>query len=110
MHPRALTPIELADLLDAAYRQDRGLGGEGLALPERVDLAGFLGCHPDVQEEVWAAWQERMAENSDAWERVMRATGWMWSSLSPAQSTPNPFAISMGFAFVKLSNLKNEST
>ncbi|MFB9990482.1 hypothetical protein ACFFLM_00550 [Deinococcus oregonensis] len=65
MHQRDLTPVELADLLDAAYRQDRGLGGEGLGLPERVELADFLGCHPDVQAKAWLAWQELIAEGGD---------------------------------------------
>jgi hypothetical protein len=65
MHPRDLTPIELADLLDAAYRQDRGLSREGPAPELRVELADFLGCHSDVQAEAWAAWQELMTEGSD---------------------------------------------
>lgn len=53
MHPRDLTPVELADLLDAAYRQDRGLSWEGPDLKLRAELADFLGCHPGVQAEAW---------------------------------------------------------
>ncbi|WP_371827253.1 hypothetical protein [Deinococcus sp. QL22] len=48
MHPRDLTPVELADLLDAAYRQDRGLTREGPDLELRMEPADFLGCHPDM--------------------------------------------------------------
>ncbi|MFB9991156.1 hypothetical protein ACFFLM_04045 [Deinococcus oregonensis] len=51
MHPRDLTPVELADLLDAAYRQDRGLSREEPNLVTRVELADFLGCPLDVQTE-----------------------------------------------------------
>ncbi|UQN04877.1 hypothetical protein [Deinococcus sp. QL22] len=65
MHPRDLTPVELADLLDAAYRQDRGLTREGPDLELRVELADYLGCHPDVQAEAWMAWQELMADGGD---------------------------------------------
>ncbi|THF68330.1 hypothetical protein E7T06_16835 [Deinococcus sp. Arct2-2] len=65
MHPRDLTPVELADLLDAAHRQDRGLSREGPDLELRGELADFLGCHPDVQAEAWAAWQELMTEGGD---------------------------------------------
>ncbi|MFB9995467.1 hypothetical protein ACFFLM_26400 [Deinococcus oregonensis] len=65
MHPRDLSPIELADLLDAAYRQDRGWAEGGVGWMERGELANYLGCHPDVQAEAWAAWQELMAEGSD---------------------------------------------
>lgn len=65
MHPRQLTPVELADLLDAAYRQDRGLDGFGLDLAERVELADFLGCHPDIHSAAWEAWQEIMSEGGD---------------------------------------------
>ncbi|WP_245556631.1 hypothetical protein [Deinococcus aquatilis] len=61
-----MTAVELADLLDAAYRQDRGYGGEGLGLLERVELMAYLGRHPDVQTEVWAAWQELLGAREDA--------------------------------------------
>ncbi|WP_019011624.1 hypothetical protein [Deinococcus aquatilis] len=65
MHPRDLTAVELADLLDAAYRQDRGLTREGPDPEVRMELADLLGCHPDVQAEAWAAWQELMDEGGD---------------------------------------------
>ncbi|MFB9991205.1 hypothetical protein ACFFLM_04310 [Deinococcus oregonensis] len=66
MHPRDLTAVELADLLDAAYRQDRSLSREGPDLVTRVELADFLGCHPEVQAEAWSAWQEILeAEDED---------------------------------------------
>ena len=58
MHPRDLTPVEMADLLDDAYREDRGLGTAGLDPVTRLELADYLGCHPEVQAEVWAAWRD----------------------------------------------------
>jgi hypothetical protein len=58
MHPRDLSPIELADLLDDAYREDRKLGTNGPDPAVRLELADFLGCHPEVQAEVWAAWRD----------------------------------------------------
>ncbi len=30
-----------------------------------MDLADFLVCHPDVQAEAWAAWQEIIVEGGD---------------------------------------------
>lgn len=30
-----------------------------------MELADLLGCHPDVQAEAWAAWQELMDEGGD---------------------------------------------
>ena len=69
MHPRDLTPVELADLLDAAYRQDRGLTRDGPALELRSELADYLGCHPDVQAQAWEAWQELMADGGDVEEK-----------------------------------------
>jgi hypothetical protein len=65
MHPRDLTPVKLADLLDAAYRHDRGLSSEEVDWNQRGELADFLGGHPDVQAEAWEAWQELMAEGGD---------------------------------------------
>ena len=58
MQPRDLTPVEMADLLDDAYREDRGLGTAGPDPVTRLELADYLGCHPEVQAEVWAAWRD----------------------------------------------------
>ncbi|UQN06253.1 hypothetical protein [Deinococcus sp. QL22] len=44
MHPSDLTPVDLADLLNAASRQDRGLSREGPNLEMRSELADYLGC------------------------------------------------------------------
>ncbi|UQN06256.1 hypothetical protein [Deinococcus sp. QL22] len=62
MHPPDLTPVEIADLLDAAYRQDRGLTHDGPDLTVRLELADYLGCHPEVQSETWNVWQELMGD------------------------------------------------
>ena len=50
--------MEIADLLDAAYREDRGLDGEGLEPEERQALGDYLGCHEEARAAAWEAWQE----------------------------------------------------
>lgn len=60
MRPVELTPVEIADLLDAVYRHDRGGDGIGLLLEERTVLADYLGCHEDVKATVWEAWQQEL--------------------------------------------------
>ena len=57
MDVRSLTPVEIADLLDAAYRADQG---EDVDAPDpftRADLADRLGCNEDLREEAWIAWR-----------------------------------------------------
>jgi hypothetical protein len=68
MHPRDLTPVEMADLLDDAYREDRGLGTAGPDPVTRLELADYLGCHPKVQAQVWEAWQELLRLEQDVEE------------------------------------------
>ncbi|UQN10125.1 hypothetical protein [Deinococcus sp. QL22] len=68
MHPRDLTPAELADLLDDAYREDRGLGTAGLEAKVRLELADHLGCHPELQAQVWEVWQEMLILEGDVEE------------------------------------------
>ena len=75
MHPRDLTPVEIADLFDAAYRQDRGLTREGLNLEVRLELADYLGCHPNVQAEAWAAWREQILMVA-TWTKMKPNIGW----------------------------------
>lgn len=53
MRPTDLSVIEIADLLNAAYREDRRLAGDGPGGPERLVLADYLGCH----EEAWEVWR-----------------------------------------------------
>lgn len=61
MHPRDLTPIEIADLLDAMYRQDLGERGDGPDLATRSELADYLGCHEDARAAALEAWRELLA-------------------------------------------------
>ena len=61
MHPRDLTPVEIADLLDAAYREDRGLGDGGPDTATRLELASYLGGHPEVEAQAWEVWQALIA-------------------------------------------------
>ncbi|SMB81666.1 hypothetical protein [Deinococcus hopiensis] len=58
MRPADLTPTEMAELLDAAYRDDRGLEGEGLEPEDRQALAAYLGSHEDARAAAWEVWQE----------------------------------------------------
>ncbi|MBB5234505.1 hypothetical protein [Deinococcus budaensis] len=58
MRPADLTPIEIADLLDAAYRQDLGLQDGGPDPEKRAALADYLGCHEEARDEAWAAWTD----------------------------------------------------
>lgn len=74
MHPDTLTPIEIADLLDAAYRADRGEDVDAPSQIERTALADYLGCHEDAREAAWAAWQEQL---SDAGEDLSTAEYWL---------------------------------
>lgn len=58
MYPAASNPTEIADLLEAAYCQDRHQGGPGLSAAERTALADYLGCHEDAWAEAWGKrWQ-----------------------------------------------------
>ena len=68
MHLRDLTPVQLADLLDDAYREDRGLGNAGPDPVTRLELADYLGCHPEVQAQVWETWQELLTLEDEVQE------------------------------------------
>jgi hypothetical protein len=63
--PCDLTSSHIAELLDAAYRQDRRLPSEGVGWTKRGTLANYLGCHPEALTKAWAAWQEILAEGGD---------------------------------------------
>jgi len=78
MHPHDLTPVERADLLDDAYREDRGLGTVGPDLVTRLELAEYLGGHLEVRVRVWEAWQGLMSKGGTSME-ARRSTGWTWS-------------------------------
>ena len=58
MNVRDLTPVEIADLLDAAWLADLGSGKDGPDAAIRAALADRLGCDEDLRAEAWAAWQE----------------------------------------------------
>ncbi|UBV45017.1 hypothetical protein LAJ19_17980 (plasmid) [Deinococcus taeanensis] len=61
----ALTPVEIADLLDAAYRADHG-SARNAPIPEtRAYLADLLGCHDDLRAAVWALWREQLVSSGD---------------------------------------------
>lgn len=61
MNPSDLTAVEIADLLDAAYREDRGLGNDGPDAETRLELARHLGGHPEVEAQAWEVWQALIA-------------------------------------------------
>lgn len=66
MHPRDLTPIEIAELLAEAYVQDQ-VGKQGsLRRDTRTALANYLGCHEEVRAEVWALWRQEVADEDAA--------------------------------------------
>lgn len=60
MNVRDLTPIEIADLLYAAWLADRGNGADGSDETTRAALADRLGCDEDLRAEAWAAWQDEL--------------------------------------------------
>lgn len=60
MNVRDLTPVELANLVEAAYRADQGEGVEAPDLDVRVVLADRLDCDEDLRAEPWAAWRDDM--------------------------------------------------
>ena len=60
MDVRDLTPIEIANLLDAAYRTDQGEVADGPDAATRSDLADRLGCDEDLRAEVWSAWRDEL--------------------------------------------------
>ncbi|UBV45210.1 hypothetical protein LAJ19_20610 (plasmid) [Deinococcus taeanensis] len=75
MELRDLTPAELADLLDSAYRADRGDGDvDAPGLDVRVALADLLGCHADLRDATWDAWRDELMQ---AEERVDDAEYWL---------------------------------
>jgi len=56
------TVLEAVDLLTRAYLVD--LGGKGLLTPDPIileALARALDARPDVLEQVWQAWDNRLA-------------------------------------------------
>lgn len=62
MRPAELTPIEIADLLDAAYRHDQGLADDGPDPETRRALADDLGCHEDARVTALEAWRQVMRD------------------------------------------------
>ena len=51
MDVRTLTPVEIADLLDAAWRADQGEDVQGPGPLTRTYLADWLGCHEDLRAD-----------------------------------------------------------
>ncbi|MBZ9714613.1 hypothetical protein [Deinococcus multiflagellatus] len=71
MRPDALTLVEIADLLDAAYHADRNPEAQGPIPETRAALADYLGCHPETRAGVWSIWQPQLlaaGEDADAAE------------------------------------------
>lgn len=60
MDVRELTAVEIADLLDAAYRADQGDELDAPDLEARSALADRLGCDEDLRADVWAAWRDEL--------------------------------------------------
>ncbi|WP_189070549.1 hypothetical protein [Deinococcus radiotolerans] len=60
MDVRDLTPVEIADLLDAAYLADQGEPGDAPDPATRAELADRLGCDEDLRAEVWGAWRDEL--------------------------------------------------
>lgn len=58
MDVRDLTAVEIADLLDAAWREDQGEAVSGPDQETRTYLADRLGCDEDLRAEAWAAWRD----------------------------------------------------
>lgn len=73
MNVRDLTPVELAGLLDAAYRADQGDPVDAPDPLTRVALADRLGCDEDLRAAVWEAWRfeldltGRNADEAEYW-------------------------------------------
>lgn len=63
MHPAELSHDQIADLLDAAFRQDQGAADEGPDPAARRALADYLGCHEEARDEAWERWRRRLAED-----------------------------------------------
>ncbi|WP_221088415.1 hypothetical protein [Deinococcus aquaedulcis] len=67
MRPDALTLVEMADLLDAAYRAQRDDDAQGPIPETRAALADYLGCHPETRAAVWSIWKTQLdAAGEDA--------------------------------------------
>ncbi|WP_221091180.1 hypothetical protein [Deinococcus aquaedulcis] len=62
MHPAALSPVELADLLDLAYRADQGQDVDAPSAETRQALADYLGCHEEARESAWTVWRQALRE------------------------------------------------
>ncbi|PTA68940.1 hypothetical protein [Deinococcus arcticus] len=60
MRPDALTLVEIADLLDAAYHADRNRSTQGPIPETRAALADYLGCHPETRAGVWSIWHPQL--------------------------------------------------
>lgn len=60
MNVRDLTPVEIADLLDAAWRADQGQPLDDPDPLTRAALADRLGCDEDLRAEAWAAWRDEL--------------------------------------------------
>ncbi|WP_189065945.1 hypothetical protein [Deinococcus seoulensis] len=60
MDVRDLTPVEIADLLDTAWRADQGEDADGPDVQTRAEIADRLGCDEDLRAEVWAAWRDEL--------------------------------------------------
>jgi len=60
MNVRDLTPVEIADLLDAAWLADLAEGVDGPDAQTRAALADRLGCDEDLRAEAWAAWRDEL--------------------------------------------------
>lgn len=77
MNVRDLSPVELADLLDAAWRADQGEAVSGPDGDTRTSLADRLGCDEDLRAETWAAWRDdliadgRSVDDVEFWLDVM---------------------------------------
>ncbi len=60
MDVHTLSPVEIADLLDAAWLDDLGGGKDGPDPETRAALADRLGCDAALRAEVWARWADHL--------------------------------------------------
>lgn len=74
MDVRHLTPVEIADLLDAAYRADQGEDVDGPDPLTRGSLAAYLGGDQEMHQDAWLAWRYELITQE---RRVDEAANWL---------------------------------
>ncbi len=67
-----MTPLEIVNLLHAAYREDRGGVPPGPARAERVALADYLGGHDEMWEAIWDLWRTELELSGVAVRDIMQ--------------------------------------